>query len=631
MSSKYDLLISNIIEGIGGETNVSELNHCQTRLRFVLKDYESVNVDQVKAIDGVIKVVISGGQCQVVIGTHVKEVYDAFLNKYAKLRKESASESTESRADTNIFGRALDFISGTFSPIIPAIAGAGMVKALLALLLMFGIVTKQEQSYYVINFMADTVFYFLPVLLGFCAAKKLNCSPILGAVFGGILLHPNFSALRTLGEPVEIFDLPIRLVNYGSSVIPVLLIVWLQSYVESFLNRYIPNSIKIIFVPMLTIFTVGIVGLTLLGPLGGFIGDYIAVGFGYMQSYGSWIIVLLIATLWPILVMFGIHYSIGPLSIAQITTMGVENIIGPGALLANIAQGVAALVVSLRTKESKVRQIANSTGITALMGITEPALYGVNIPKKYPLVTGMIGAACGGLYAGFADVYRYATGASGIPAIPLYIGENIWNLYNILIGCGITIVVTAVLTYVVSFKYEDSAAGENEPEPQPVPTTKGEKLATQELVMNPIQGKVIPLSEVQDEAFASGLLGTGIAIVPSEGKVIAPFDCTVVSMLPSKHAVCLESTNGTELLIHVGIDTVSLAGKHYEAYVKEGDVVKAGDLMISFDMEAIKEAGFSLQTPVIFTNLEDEAKFDYFYDENSELNINDKLVLVTQN
>lgn len=633
MSSKYEDLMVDVISGIGGKENVRDLNHCQTRLRFVLNNYDAVKVDDIKSIKGVINVLISGGQCQVVIGTHVKEVYDEFIKKYNF--SQSSNGESDANEKTNIFGKALDFISSTFSPVIPAIAGAGMVKALLALLLMAGIVTKSSQSYYVINFMSDAVFYFLPMLLAFSAAKKLKCSPVIGAVLGGILLHPNFTALRVAGDPVELFDMPIRLVNYGSSVIPILLIVWLQSYVENFLNRYIPNSIKIIFVPMLTIFVVGIAGLVAIGPLGGVIGDYIAVGFNAMQNYGSWIIVFLIATLWPILVMFGIHYSIGPLSIAQITTMGVENIIGPGALLANITQGVAALVVSFRTKDTSMKAIANTSGITALMGITEPALYGVNLPKKYPLVTGMIGAACGGLYAGFSDVYRYATGASGIPAIPLYIGENIWNLYNILIALVIAVCVTAILTYIVSFKYEKAPNQPVKADQETVVTDSVSQHVPAELrdevVCAPLKGSVMPLTKVSDEVFASEALGKGIAIVPTEGKVVAPFDGEVVSLISSKHAVCLVSDKGLELLIHVGLETVSLKGKYFEAHVEEGQKVKAGQTLITFDIDAIRNEGFCLETPVIVTNLEETGQIDYINgQETHDVDLNQRLIAVSQ-
>jgi len=624
MSDKYSALISDLIKGIGGESNIKDLNHCQTRLRFVLNNYDAADVEYINSIAGVIRVVISGGQCQIVIGTHVKEVYDE-LSRSLNI---STNTDNDTEEKSSVISRVIDFVSGTFSPIIPAIAGAGMVKALLALLLMFGVVSRDEQSYYLINMMSDAVFYFLPILLAFSAAQKMKCSPLIAAVLGGILLHPSFVALKNAGDPVELFNMPIRMVSYGASVIPILLIVWLQSFVEGFLNKIIPNSIKIVFVPMLTIFIVGIAGLTVLGPLGGYIGDYIVVGFNAMQSYGSWMIVFVMATLWPILVMFGIHHSIVPLSLAQITTMGVENIIGPGALLANIAHGVAALVVSRRVSDSKTKQIANSGGITALMGITEPALYGINLPKKYPLVTGMIGAACGGLYAGFGDVYRYATGASGIPAVPLYIGENVWNLYNILIALAITVVVTAVLTYLATLRYEKGApqADVSHDEAE----KSGEALLREELVRSPMQGKVIPLSDVKDEVFASEMLGKGIAIEPTEGKVVAPFDGTVVSILPSKHAVCLQSDTGTELLIHVGLDTVSLGGEHFEAYVSEGNQVKAGETLITCDLEAIAAHGLSLQTPVIVTNLATTAQLDCLVSEQSSTNINDELIFVNQ-
>ncbi|EOB3584486.1 beta-glucoside-specific PTS transporter subunit IIABC [Vibrio vulnificus] len=623
MSDKYDALIEALIQELGGESNIRDLNHCQTRLRLVLNDYERVNLDNVKSIDGVISVVVSGGQCQVVIGTHVKEVFDVFKAKINLGVSSDVSEVGHSEK-TSIISRAIDFVSGTFSPIIPAIAGAGMVKALLAVLLMFDLVSRESQTYYMINMMSDAVFYFLPILLAFSAAQKLKCSPLLAAVLGGILLHPSFVALKAAGDPVEIFNMPIRMVSYGASVIPILLIVWLQSIVERNLNKIIPDAIKIVFVPMFTIFIVGIAGLTVLGPLGAYIGDYIVVGFEVIQAHGSWLIILLMATLWPILVMFGIHHSIVPLSLAQITTMGVENIIGPGALIANIAHGVAALVVSRRVMDSKTKQIANSGGITALMGITEPALYGINIPKKYPLVAGMIGAACGGLYAGLGDVYRYATGASGIPAIPLYIGENTWNLYNILISLGITVVVTAVLTYLATLRYE-----KNTEQPKAGIETAKQRV-DEEMVYSPMNGKVIPLSEVTDEVFASEALGPGLAIEPTEGKVVAPFDGIVVSIFPTNHAVCLESDNGMELLIHVGIDTVSLGGQHFEGHVVEGQRVIAGQTLITCDLDAIKAHNLSTQTPIIITNLDNGQKFDCRVSQQAQTQINDEFILVNQ-
>ncbi|HEL6218200.1 beta-glucoside-specific PTS transporter subunit IIABC [Klebsiella pneumoniae] len=625
MSGKYHNLITSIISHVGGIGNVKDLTHCQTRLRFVLVD-NNIDIAKLKSLEGVINVIMSGGQCQVVVGTHVKDVFDAFNDAYPARSSSSSNISTSKNRKISL-SSVMDFISGTFNPLIPAISGAGMVKALLALLVVFNLIGKEEKTYVVINFMSDAVFYFLPILLAYNAASKLKCNPILAAVLGGILLHPQFVQLRLTGDPIEIFGLPVRLVNYGSSVVPILLIVWLQSFVERFLNTIVPNAIKIIFVPMLTLMFVGIIGLTLLGPLGGYIGDYIALAFVGLQSVGSWTVVFLVATLWPILVMFGIHFSITPLSIAQLTTLKVENIIGPGAMIANISQAVAALVVGFRTQDNTTRQIARSSGITALMGITEPALYGVNLPKKYPLIACMTGAACGGLYAGITDVYRYAVGSSGLPALPLYLGENLWNIFNILIALLISIIVTAILTYIISLKYEPASVCTGNAEAPAESHISAEKNNI-EGIMNPIKGNVIPLEEVEDEVFSSGALGKGLAIVPVEGKVLAPFDGTVVSVFPTLHAICLESNNGVELLIHVGIDTVSLKGAPFKSYIEKGQKVTSGQLMIEFDIGAISAAGLSLHTPVIITNLEETSELEYTQDQHKVIDATKKIMSV---
>ena len=625
MSGKYHNLITSIISHIGGIGNVKDLTHCQTRLRFVLVD-NNIDIAKLKSLEGVINVIMSGGQCQVVVGTHVKDVFDAFNDAYPARSSSSSNISTSKNRKISL-SSVMDFISGTFNPLIPAISGAGMVKALLALLVVFNLIGKEEKTYVVIHFMSDAVFYFLPILLAYNAASKLKCNPILAAVLGGILLHPQFVQLRLTGDPIEIFGLPVRLVNYGSSVVPILLIVWLQSFVERFLNTIVPNAIKIIFVPMLTLMFVGIIGLTLLGPLGGYIGDYIALAFVGLQSVGSWTVVFLVATLWPILVMFGIHFSITPLSIAQLTTLKVENIIGPGAMIANISQAVAALVVGFRTQENTTRQIARSSGITALMGITEPALYGVNLPKKYPLIACMTGAACGGLYAGITDVYRYAVGSSGLPALPLYLGENLWNIFNILIALLISVIVTAILTYILSLKYEPASVCTGNAEAPAESHISAEKNNI-EGIMNPIKGNVIPLEEVEDEVFSSGALGKGLAIVPVEGKVLAPFDGTVVSVFPTLHAICLESNNGVELLIHVGIDTVSLKGAPFKSYIEKGQKVTSGQLMIEFDIGAISAAGLSLHTPVIITNLEETSELEYTQDQHKVIDATKKIMSV---
>lgn len=604
MSKKYKELARQISEKVGGQENVTSLSHCQTRLRFVLNNDLKADKEGIQKLNGVVNVVENGGQFQVIIGPHVEEVYEEIIN-YIHTSNDSETDDKNLKKP-NALNRIIDFISATFSPIIPAITGAGMIKAFLALLLLFHLVSQKSQTYYIVNFMADAVFYFLPFFLAYSGAKKLKASPFLGMFLAGILLHPNFIQLQAAGDAVHLFGLPVRLVTYSSSVIPILLIVFVQSYIERFLKKITPDAIKIIIVPMFTILITGTLALTIVGPIGSYLGDYIAMGFHWLENYGNWAIILLIATFWPILVMFGIHYSISPLSQMQLATTGLENIIGPGALLSNISQGIASLVVSTRVKGAAQKSVATSTGITALMGVTEPALYGVNLPKRYPLIASMIGSCFGGLYAGIANVYRYGIGASGIPAIPLYVGNNVWNLYNILIALVITIVATAILTYLFSLKYEKNTEENNhlsETDHKENGTAITASSSVQDsLVSSPLRGTALPLSVVPDEAFASESLGKGIAVEPSEGMVIAPFDGTVTSLFPTKHAICLQSDNGVELLIHIGLNTVELNGEHFHSYVQQDQKVKSGQKLVSFDITKIKEAGYVMQVPVIVLN-----------------------------
>ncbi len=590
MSKKYESLAKSIVEKIGGSENVSTAAHCQTRLRFVLKDEGKADTEAIKGLDGVANVVKSGGQYQVIIGTHVEEVYE----EVAKFVSPGENSETNEKDSRNPINKLIDFISGAFSPIIPAISGAGMIKALLALLVLFNVVSRDSQTYYVVNFMADAVFYFLPVLLAYTAAVKLKCSPYLAVALGGILLHPSFSALVAAGEPVVVFGIPMRLVGYGTSVIPILLIVFAQSYIENFVKKFIPNSVKIIFVPMITIFVTGLLGLLLLGPIGAYAGDYLAKGFDIMQEYGSWIAPTLIGALLPIMVMFGLHHSIAPLGVIQLTSVGYEGIFGPGAMVSNIAIGAAVLVTGFRSKDKKTKQLASANGITALMGITEPGLYAVALPKKYPLIASIVGGGLGGLYAGITETVRFATGSSGLPAIPLYIGEDISNVINIVIAIVITMVVSGALTYVLSFKFEKETE-------EIIPETKEIQLEDTQ-ILNPIEGEIIPLSEVKDEAFASEALGKGFAINPTVGKVVAPFNGKVAAIFPTKHAIGLESETGVEILIHVGLNTVELGGEHFEVFVESGQEVKQGQLLSTFDIEKIKAAGYPTQVPVVVTN-----------------------------
>lgn len=609
MSKNYSDLAQSIIKLVGGKENIRNLIHCQTRLRFDLTDESKVKVQELQKLAGVAGVINSGGQFQVVIGTHVSEVYEEVASLLGDVEEMAGKDVGKKK---NFLSLAIEFISTSFSPIIPAMSGAGMIKALLALLVLFNLVSNESQTYYIINFMADAVFYFLPFFLANTAARKLKCNPYLAMALAGVLLHPNFAALITAGEPVNLFSMPVRLVGYGASVIPILLIVICQSFIEKFFNKIIPNAVKIVFVPMLTILITGVIALVAVGPLGSYVGEFIAAGFNAIRAAAPWAPAVIVGTLLPIMVMFGIHTSIGPLDVLQLTSVGDANIFGPGAMVSNIATGVAALVASTRTKDQKEKQVATSGGITALMGITEPALYGVALPKKYPLIATMIGGGVGGLYAGLSGASRFATGSSGLPAIPLYIGENISNVVNILIAIAITMITTAVATYLLSIRFEKDTSNE---------TTSESVIAVDSIAINsPIIGEMLDLSEVKDEAFSKGMLGKGVAFEPSEGKVVAPFNGTVATLFPTKHAIGLVCENGVELLIHIGLNTVDLNGKYFEAHVRQGDKVIQGQTLITFDLEKLRAEGYVTQIPVVVTNTANfkEVSHDAYGTKNSE-------------
>lgn len=454
MSKNYKQIAQDVVAGVGGAENIKNLYHCQTRLRFTLADESKADKDGLEKLDAVKKVILNGGVYQVVIGTDVAEVFDAIQPLLPN--QPSAQTDGAPAQKKSVFERVIDFVAGVFQPIIPALSGAGMLKALLALLVVFKLVDSTSQTYAIFNFFADAVFYFLPILLAFTEAQKLKCNPILAAAVAGIMMHPNWGAMVAAGEPVRFFDLiPFHLVSYTGTVIPIILVVFVQAYVEKALNRIIPKSVNLVFVPMLTFLVMGTLALAVLGPIGSVVGEYLALVFNFLAENASWAPAVLIGGLLPLMVMFGLHNGVAPLGVMQMAELGYDSIFGPGCVCSNIAQGVAALVVSLRTKNTKERQVATSGGITALMGITEPVLYGVNLPKKYPLIAAMIGGACGGLYAGLTHTHRFATGSSGLPAILLYIGDDtMMYFYNIIIALVITAVVTAIVTYILSLKFE---------------------------------------------------------------------------------------------------------------------------------------------------------------------------------
>lgn len=591
MSKEYQTLATQIIALVGGKENVANVYHCQTRLRFTLVDSLKADTEDLEKLDGVTKVIINAGQYQIVIGTHVADVFEE-IEKLVEISQDTTTQEKKGIFDTNI-----DFVAGTFQAIIPALSGAGMVKAVLALLVVFNVITTDSQTYYMLNVFADGVFYFLPILIAFTQAQKLKCNPILAAGVAAMLLHPNWSALVAAGDAVNFFNvIPFTLASYGSSVIPVILIIFVQSYVEKFLNKHIPKSINIVFVPMLTFLIMGTLAFSVLGPIGAIVGNYLATVFTFLAENASWAPALIIGTFLPIMVMFGIHNGVAPLGIMQMSQLGYDSIFGPGCVCSNMAQATAGAVVAFVTKDKTTKETAIPGSITAYLGITEPLLYGVNLPKRYPLIASMIGGGLGGLYAGLTHAHRFATGSSGLPAVLLYIGNNTMTyFYNIIIAIVISIISTAIITFVLAKHFEKEETTDN------LDTTQAPVITGQE-VMSPLTGEVLPIEKAEDEVFASKVMGDGVVILPETTDVYAPFDGTIASLFPTKHAIRLVSDKGAEILIHIGINTVDLNGEGSKAFVKQGDSVTKGDKLSSFDKVAIENAGYSSQTMVIITN-----------------------------
>lgn len=613
MSKKYETLAADIIEQVGGKENINTAYHCQTRLRFKLKD-ESIAHDEVlKNMDGVAGVIRNAGVYQVVIGTHVADVFEE-VEKLAGLdQKETADAPEEKKGALNT---VIDFVASVFQPVIPALSGAGMVKAVLALLVVFHVITNDSQTYILLNMFADAVFYFLPVMLAYTEAKKLKCNQILAAATALILLHPTWTGMVAAQEAVNFFEsIPFQLVNYGNSVIPIILIVFVQSYLERWLNKAMPKSVNLVFVPMLVLIIMGTLSFSVIGPLGNIVGQYLATVFNFLAENAAWAPAVLVGGLLPVMVMFGIHNGIAPLGVMQMANLGYDSIFGPGCVCSNMAQASAGAVVAFREKKAKEKQLATAGSITAFMGITEPLLYGVNLPKKYPLYASMVGGACGGLYAGLTHTHRFATGSSGLPAVLLYIGDNTMTFfYNILISIVIACVVSAVLTWILASAFEKKAASKtvtetntntsSSQEPTPVLSMNQEK-PENAVVLATTPGSILPLNTAPDEAFASGMLGQGAVIRPSKGEVVAPFDGKVSVFFPTKHAIGLTSQDGIEVLVHVGVNTVELNGKYFDAKVSQGDIVRKGQMLLNFDVDQIAKAGYPTETMVLVTNTPD--------------------------
>ena len=599
-----------------------------TRLRFYVKDRTKINEKEILKVSGISGVNWHEDQFQVIAGNEVNEMYKALENKGVPTDDAPAAESQSSKS---VVSKIIDSITGCMTPMIPALTAAGMIKVVLSLLTTFHLVTDTSSTYQVISMIGDVTFYFMPFLIAANAAKVFRVNQSLALFIAGVYLSPAFVSMVASDAAITLFGLPITKATYSYSVIPVILMVWITHYIELLVDRITPKMVKLILNPTLVILISAPIALIVVGPLGTIIGNGLAVAINFLSAKLGFIIVGILAATFPFIVMTGMHHALTPIGLNAIATGGTDSLIFVSQVCANIAQSGSSFAVAVKSKNENMKQLASAAGVSALMGITEPALYGVTLKLKRPVVAAAIAAGIGGIVGGLLHVYLYIA-QNCIMAIPAFIGEK--GMSNLLYGI-IMIVVSFVASFVLTFifGFEDAEPEQEEKKTESKEAEKTPQNNTKPLVEKielcaPVSGTVKALSDVPDKTFAEKVLGDGAAIIPEEGKVYAPADGTVANIMDSKHGIMFVTDSGAEVLIHIGLDTVNLKGKYFKSYVSDGDKVKKGTLLVEFDLEAIKGEGYNLITPMVVTNISDYIKAVCMEKENTAINAGDKFLTV---
>ncbi|KJD44629.1 beta-glucoside-specific PTS transporter subunit IIABC [Paenibacillus terrae] len=607
----------DIVRLVGGEENINGLVHCATRLRFDLKDSRKAERETLEKHEGIITVVESGGQFQVVIGSHVAYVYTEIM-KNRDFGSDSPAAGESSGKKRSVISTIFEVISGSFSPLIPAMAGSGMLKALLTVLTLLGWMSATSDTYLILSAAGNAVFYFLPILLGITLGIKLKANPYVAGVIGAALMEPNFTGLMDKGSDVSFLGIPVVMMNYSASVFPVFISISIYALVDKFLKKIILKDLQLFLVPMLALMIMVPLSAMAFGPFGTGVGDWISSGVTWLIGVSGILSGIVLGGFMTFMVVFGLHWGFTPITIQNIGVGGDP--IEAMAAAAVFAQIGVAFGIFLKAKKDKtLRTLAGSTSITGLLaGVTEPIVYGLVLRFKRVIPIVIIAGAIGGAINGHFGVKMTAYVFHNIFAIPVYTPTLI---YVIAIACSFT--VATVLTLFLG--YESKVKGGTPEMDESVKTEEPVAVdIKKETIYSPITGKTIPLSQVNDSAFSTEAMGKGLAIEPSVGEVVAPIDGVVTSLFPTGHAIGLTSNAGTEILIHIGINTVALKGKHFNPVVKEGDSVKQGDLLIQFEREQIIEAGYEIVTPVIVTLTKN--KVDVFETNQEQVQKNEVLL-----
>ncbi|WP_421432160.1 beta-glucoside-specific PTS transporter subunit IIABC [Streptococcus suis] len=633
MAKDYTDLATDIVAHVGGKENISSLKHCVTRLRFGLKDESKADTNYLKARDGVVTVVQAGGQYQVVIGNHVPDVYAA-VQKVAGISGDGALDIDEGDGPKgNLFDRFVDLVSGVFQPSLGVLAAAGIIKGLVSILAAtMGLNNDNSALYAILNTAGDGFFQFLPIVLAFNAARKFRMNEFTGMAIAMALVYPTlpgtFATLKEAGLN-NVFGIPFVLPaagSYLSTVIPAILATWVASIIEKNIRKVTPDVVKLFVVPFVTILVAVPLTFLVVGPVANFISDILSNTFTAIMNFSPILYGLVLGAAWQVLVMFGMHWAVVPLAIMQVASNGMSAILVP-ALLPNFTQTGVLLAIMLKTKESKVKTVAMPAFVSSIFGVTEPAIYGVTLPMKTPFfiscaVSGIIGAAMM-----FFNVLGYSIGGMGVFLYPSLVNPTNGDMSGMIAAIGLTVAAIVAsfaiqMALPVPYLYGEPTEKKTvEPTKESVPELKEIK---QEIIASPLIGKVVKLENVPDAVFASGAMGKGIAIDPLDGILVSPAKAEVTLVFPTKHAIGLRTENGAELLIHIGMDTVSLAGKGFESFVQVGDVVEAGQKLLEFDLNQIKAADLPVITPIIVTNTADYE--DILVTQESQINSGDYLL-----
>lgn len=577
---KYEELVNFIIKNIGGKENVISLTHCVTRLRFQLKDESKANDEVLKANDGIITVMHTAGQYQIVIGNHVGDVYETILPKLGL-----SGEVVETKNKTSIKDKFVGLVSSIFMPAIGMLCACGMIKGLNTILSFAGIYSSTSGLYTLIDAIGDSIFYFFPVIIGYTSAKKFKLTPFVGMVIGLALCYPTIN-----GADLSIVGIQMN-VSYTSTVLPVILTVAVAAPMERLLNKYIPDVVKSFLTPMIVILLSTILGYMIIGPVANTVAGWLSDGVLSLYSISPVLAGIVFGGLWQVFVVFGVHITFIVLAIMNLAAGHPDPILSLQAFVA-FSQTAVVLAIFLKTKQKKLKSICFPAIISGVFGVTEPAIYGITLQRLPMFVISCIGGSLSGAYAAFAGLKYQQMAGMGIFEMPAMFPQNGTGaaMFQCVIASAFAIIPTFIAAYVF---YRDDHKEDNVTE------------SLSEEVNQPIEGKIIPLNQVEDDAFSQEVLGKGIAIIPSEGKVYAPFDGTVITLFPTKHAIGIVSDNGCEVLIHIGMNTVQLNGKYFTSHVQQGDKVKKGQLLVEFDIDHILQEGYNLETPVIITNTKD--------------------------